>query len=829
MDGLMRVDGVISPLNGLAFAIDIGGSLAKVAYFTMKKRTRQRSACDPSIDRSESHEEPTSEEAEAGRLHLGYFETSRIESCIKFIKEKMGDRDSDTPCMVRATGGGAHKFTELFAEEQLLFHKLGEMECLVRGCNYVLKHVEDEAFSFDITNTPQRLFRKQPHSFPYLLVNIGSGVSIIKVDSDSSYERVDGSAVGGGTFLGLASLLTHVRQFGDILSMADEGDCGQVDMLVKDIYGEATPPSLGLNPDITASCFGKARKVVVEQSLYHDTHIQQQQEEQKLKKPKDEKREELKKEGEEKDDDESGEGKVEVGKTSQQKRRLKNHHSKHCKNSSVSSVASISSFRNEDMLASLVQMICFNIAQIACLNARLHNTNTIFFAGFFIRNHARIMHIITQAVGYWGQGRITALFLRHEGYLGAIGSFLGGLDTSDRSSPISNLHSLAEQYVSSSSHSDLLQESFEFELSHDSYSPFPLLAGKYFADTIDLMTDMPARDYWLQCFKSNIDREWKRAKLMAKKENEDEKSVSNRADAFKSTFLKHMEILTNDPSAYGELSVRNILELRQQCLREFGFPDIYEAIKEKENSIALNTYQSLVDELDKIESTEEEVRLAIHGVLAGNCFDWGAAEVAKKMEEGVIDFHDQRDKIEKRHWLRNDLKAFISAVLSGRYNKAVLFADNSGADIILGIIPFARALIKAGIKVVLTANSLPVLNDITFAELKPLLRAIVEDLKDTIISSALSNGMLEVVPNGSGSPCINLNKVSHSLAQSCHDVNLVVLEGMGRAIHTNFENQFQCDSLKLAMIKNKWLAEKLGGSTYDVVCKLDQHNNALVA
>ena len=39
--------------------------------------------------------------------------------------------------------------------------------------------------------------------FPYLLVTIGSGVSIIKVDSETSWERIGGTATGGGTFWGL--------------------------------------------------------------------------------------------------------------------------------------------------------------------------------------------------------------------------------------------------------------------------------------------------------------------------------------------------------------------------------------------------------------------------------------------------------------------------------------------------------------------------------------------------------------------------------------------------------------------------------------------------
>ena len=75
--------------------------------------------------------------------------------------------------------------------------------------------------------------------------------------------------------------------------------------------------------------------------------------------------------------------------------------------------------------------------------------------------------------------------------------------------------------------------------------------------------------------------------------------------------------------------------------------------------------------------------------------------------------------------------------------------------------------------------------------------------------------------NGSGSPCIDLARLHHRLVAECADADLVVLEGMGRAVHTNLHACFSADSLKLAMIKNQWLAQCLGGGIYDVVCKFD--------
>jgi type II pantothenate kinase len=43
----------------------------------------------------------------------------------------------------------------------------------------------------------------------------------------------------------------------------------------------------------------------------------------------------------------------------------------------------------------------------------------------------------------------------------------------------------------------------------------------------------------------------------------------------------------------------------------------------------------------------------------------------------------------------------------------MMFLDNSGADLVLGMLPFARVLLKQGTKVVLAANTSPSVNDIT--------------------------------------------------------------------------------------------------------------------
>ncbi len=50
-------------------------------------------------------------------------------------------------------------------------------------------------------------------------------------------------------------------------------------------------------------------------------------------------------------------------------------------------------------------------------------------------------------------------------------------------------------------------------------------------------------------------------------------------------------------------------------------------------------------------------------------------------------------------------------------------------------------------------------------------------------------------------PCLSV-QLSPECVAAAEDVDLVVVEGMGRAIETNLYASFSCDSLKLAMVKH---------------------------
>ncbi|KAI0334319.1 fumble [Cubamyces sp. BRFM 1775] len=313
-----------------------------------------------------------------GSLNFERFETEHIDECLAFIRTLI-ERSAEVNGVpleemrrgvkVIATGGGAHRFYDVLAHElQVEVHREDEMACLIEGLKFITL-IPDEVYYFSdelihsVSHPAQhQLERPSPDppkyavsfvqdpvpQLPCLLVNIGSGVSIVKVDEDGSYERVSGTSLGGGTLWGLLSLLTPATTFDEMLALSEKGNNETVDMLVGDIYG-SDYSKLGLKSTMIASTFGKV----------------------------------FKKQG---------------GKRG--------------------------TFTPEDISKSLLYAISNNIGQIAYMNAEKYNLDRIYFGGYFIRGHAATISTLSYAIRFWSKGTKRALFLRHEGFLGAIGAWI---------------------------------------------------------------------------------------------------------------------------------------------------------------------------------------------------------------------------------------------------------------------------------------------------------------------------------------------------------------------------------------------------------------------
>ncbi|XP_033890344.2 pantothenate kinase 3-like isoform X1 [Acipenser ruthenus] len=260
------------------FGMDIGGTLVKLVYFEPKDITAEEE--QEEVENLKSiRKYLTSNVAygstgirdvhlelkdltlcgRKGNLHFIRFPTQDMPAFIQMSRDKHFSSLQTTLC---ATGGGAYKFEPDFREmADLELLKLDELDCLIKGVLYidaVKFNGHSECYYFENPSDPDQC-QKKPYNlenpFPLLLVNIGSGVSILAVYSKDNYKRVTGTSLGGGTFLGLCCLLTGCLTFEEALEMATRGESTTVDKLVRDIYG-GDYQRFGLPGWAVASSFG---------------------------------------------------------------------------------------------------------------------------------------------------------------------------------------------------------------------------------------------------------------------------------------------------------------------------------------------------------------------------------------------------------------------------------------------------------------------------------------------------------------------------------------------------------------------------------------------
>ncbi|KAI4375444.1 hypothetical protein MLD38_013310 [Melastoma candidum] len=293
-----------------------------------------------------------------------------------------------------------------------------------------------------------------------------------------------------------------------------------------------------------------------------------------------------------------------------------------------------------------------------------------------------------------------------------------------------------------------------------------------------------------------------------------------RAQKFAERYSEILEDMKKDPESHGGPPDCILLcRIREQILRELGFRDIFKRVKDEENTKAISLFFHVIELNDAIEDDDKRLENLVRGVFAGNIFDLGSAKLAEVFSKDGMSFLASCQNLVSRPWVIDDLDTFKLTWNRTSWKKAIIFVDNSGADIILGILPFARELLRRGTQVVLAANDLPSINDVTYYELIEILSKL-KDENGKLGGVDASN--LLFANSGNDLPVIDLASVSQELAYLANDADLVILEGMGRGIETNLYAQFKCDSLKIGMVKHPEVAHFLGGRLYDCVFKFNQ-------
>jgi len=187
--------------------IDAGGTLIKIAY------------------------------EENQSLHVKTYPNQEIDQLVQWLKLV-------SPDSTLHLTGGKSSFISMSATQHI--EHMEEFQALVNGTRYLLEQEGHE------------------QNEEYVVVNIGTGTSIFHV-TGNTFSRITGTGIGGGTLMGLGSLISGQTKFTELVKLASLGNHEQSDLLVKDIYATDAP----LIGNITAANFGKAhaQEVAIEDHM----------------------------------------------------------------------------------------------------------------------------------------------------------------------------------------------------------------------------------------------------------------------------------------------------------------------------------------------------------------------------------------------------------------------------------------------------------------------------------------------------------------------------------------------------------------------------------
>lgn len=159
-----------------------------------------------------------------GDAYFGFLPASALEAVVRRIHAL-------EPARIGLTGCGAAGLSARLGIEAT---RVLEFDAWGRGSKELLRRQGDDADA------------------PYLLVSLGTGTSVLEVRG-ATISRLGGSALGGGTVMGLGVALTGCGGYEELCKLAREGRRGNVDLLVSDIYEPGEVPIRG---EATASSFG---------------------------------------------------------------------------------------------------------------------------------------------------------------------------------------------------------------------------------------------------------------------------------------------------------------------------------------------------------------------------------------------------------------------------------------------------------------------------------------------------------------------------------------------------------------------------------------------
>lgn len=264
-------------------------------------------------------------------------------------------------------------------------------------------------------------------------------------------------------------------------------------------------------------------------------------------------------------------------------------------------------------------------------------------------------------------------------------------------------------------------------------------------------------------------------------------------------------------------TIHEVTLIRENLLRSHGLVDPYQGIKAGETRRLLPQAASAAAEAwerGAEDGATSALAAVLSSVLAGNLFDLGSRTTQEAFRRGELNTGAAAERL--RPWAEESLRALEPDALELLVPKPValdqpaegrvlLFADNAGADFLLGLLPAALFWARRW-EVWIVVNSLPASSDITIEEA----RAHLALLAGTPVGSAMHARRLRLVASGTGSPGIDLRHVSEELNRVAENAAWILLEGQGRGVETNWTTLFRCPVFRVALVKDALVAREIG-------------------
>ncbi|CAI5948329.1 unnamed protein product [Closterium sp. NIES-64] len=336
--------------------------------------------------------------------------------------------------------------------------------------------------------------------------------------------------------------------------------------------------------------------------------------------------------------------------------------------------------------------------------------------------------------------------------------------------------------------------------------PLPLLANpKAYAAVLALRceSDNPAH---LTEKESALISSFRERIPLWRQQAESDASVDNateRAAKFEDRLASMLDDFDNDPESHGgPPDVMLLYRLRDICLRELGFEDIYRHAKGESTSMALQQLLAVLAAVDDISDHVTRSEALIRGMLAGNLAALDGADPSV----GTADFLSVSDSLPAKPWAADDMGAAVQTWSNqgeGKWSKAVVLCAGAGRETVLGLLPAVRDLTRRGVKVLLVVPDMPSGAAITHEDLMNLLKQVQAAAPEDDISMAISNGRILVLNSGSDLQALDLSAVSPELAYAASDADVIILYGQTHAWETNFTAGFKCPSLRVALVQQQ--------------------------